>query len=125
MKYQVGGKVKNIIVWYSKNWYKSTGNIVEDFKIILKDVYYTNDWSEVDVASILIHNFPEVIKDNMREIISESIYNSRYFFEEENKFDSKVQFLKSIKSVIGLLEIQYLEGLDEQYKELYNLKKEE
>jgi hypothetical protein len=121
MKYNVKSKCRNIIVWYSKKWYKTTGDTVKDFKIILKDIYYTEDWKEVDIASILINSFSDLIKDNLKEIIGESIYNSRYFFNENNMLDSKLQFILSIVSVIGLMEVEYLEGLDEQYKDLFNL----
>ena len=102
-------KIKNeaqqIIVTYCKNWYRTTGNIFKDFKIILTDIhisnpvfdeyYSTDSWDITDICEILLSNFDEVIKNNLTEIFNATIFD-RY----EEDIDIKKKFLKILKSVL-------------------------
>jgi hypothetical protein len=116
---EIKNEAQQIIITYCKKWYGTTGDIVKDFKIILNNIYSTENWSVTDICEILLNNFEELAKDEIRILLNETIFD-RYDMDKE---DIKIKFLKSLKSIIGLTEAVYFEGLNkEDYKELFNLK---
>ena len=117
-------KIKNeaqqIMITYCKNWYRTTGNIFKDFKIILDEYYSTDSWDITDICEILLSNFDEIVKDNLTKIFNATIFD-RY----EEDIDIKKKFLKSLKSVICYSEINCFEGFDKSYKDKFNLKRDD
>jgi hypothetical protein len=110
---------QQIIITYCKNWYGTTGDILKDFKIILDDIYGTDYWDISDICQIVLSNFDELVKDKLTILLNNTIFD-RYDMDKE---DIKIKFLKSLKSIIGLTEVAYFEGLNkEAYKTLFNLR---
>ena len=114
-------EVKNKIVWYTKNWYKSTGDVLEDLKIILDGVLFTEDWRYSDAVSILFNDFEDLFKKNMRDIIDRSTFSNRYVWEKDK--NPQEEMLKTLLSVISFQKVEiYKDFLDEKYQKMYNLR---
>lgn len=116
---KITNEAQQIIISYCKNWYGTTGNIETDFRIILEDYYSVQSWSLVDICEVVLNNFIEIAKDNMRTIFNTTIFD-RYELDRE---DVRIKFLKSLKSIIFCTEVAHLEGLDRSFKDKFNLKR--
>ena len=113
-------EIKNKVLFYSKNWYGTTGDILEDLKIILNDNYHINNWKYQDAVMILINNFGDLFEKELAKILNGALFD----WYPSNK-DIKLKLLEELLSIISLKDISVIKSImkiDEKYKTMYNLK---
>ena len=113
-------KVRSKIVWYSQRFYGTTGDKLEDLKIVLGDDYITTNWYYTTAIGVLFDNFYDLFKGNIIKILDMSVFKNSDNSKEE--VDYKKEVLLALLSVIELSNRQiFKEFLDEKYKYLYDL----
>jgi len=113
-------EIKNKIFWYSRNWYKTTGDTLEDLKIILEGNYYAHNWKYQDAIMILINNFGDLFEKELVKILNGTIFD---WYPSDK--DIKLKLLEELLSIISLKDILVIKSImeiDEKYKTMYNLK---
>lgn len=109
--------IQNIIFWYSKNWYKTTGNRLDDLKFILKDVYNTDGWTYGSACEIILDAFEDLIKKNLRRLINETVFHDRF----DTGYSSEKRCLYTMISIIGLAKSEEFDSIDESFKNKFEL----
>ena len=113
-------EIKNKIFWYSRNWYGTTGDTLEDLKIILNDNHYINNWKYQDAVMILMNNFGDLFEKELVKILNGTIFD--WYQPEKDIKEKLLEELLSIISLKDILVIKSIMEIDEKYKDMYDLK---
>lgn len=105
------------LFWYSKNWYGTTGDVIKDLEIILEDLYLIGNWDVYDVSAIIRNNFEGFIKENTSLFLDKMIFDVYAKGKDINK-----RFIEVILVMLAFYEVREIEGIDETYKNKFNLR---